>query len=272
MKENNKTPNFLIIGAPRAGTTWIDKNIRCHPEIFLPAKKEIHFFDNDFDKGLDYYSSFFSSATDEKAIGEITPSYLHRGNVAERIFDTLGDIKLILCLRNPTERLYSRYWNAKGKFKENKDLSFEEKIQTKEEFITEGFYYNHLEKYLRLFSKENILILFYEDLSNDPTNFLKSIYTFLEVDESFEAPLINGKINAAASKKLLGKSILLNYLSRGLRKIKFYSYSQKIESLNRAKLPSMKAETRKWLTQEVYLKSNKELEKFLGKDLNHWNV
>ncbi|UZS00179.1 sulfotransferase domain-containing protein [Chondrinema litorale] len=271
MLENQKKPNFLIIGAPRAGTTWIDKNIRCHPEIYLPPKKEVHFFDNNYEKGVDYYMSNFDGVSNEKAIGEITPSYLHRDQIAEKIYRTLGDIKLIMCLRNPTERLYSRYWNAKSKFAENKNLSFEEKINSKEEFIQEGLYFTHIEKYLKLFSKENILILLYDDLKNDPELFLKSIYNFLEVDAEFKAPLMNNKINSASSKKLLGKSIILNYLSRGLRKAKLYQISQKIEDVNSVKLPQMKYETKKWLTEEVYYESNKKLEGMIGKTLDSWN-
>ena len=70
-------PNFLVVGAQRAGTTWLDAILRQHPEIYLPVKrKEIHFFDKNFSKGETWYSGFFpddSAASDYKAIGEITP-------------------------------------------------------------------------------------------------------------------------------------------------------------------------------------------------------
>ncbi|WP_020529662.1 sulfotransferase domain-containing protein [Flexithrix dorotheae] len=264
-------PNFIIIGSPRAGTTWIDNNIRCHPEIFMPKKKELHFFDRDFEKGLAYYHSYFDTVTNEKVIGEATPSYLHKPGIAQKIYDTLGkDIKIIVSLRHPVDRLYSRYWNAKSKFNENKNLTFEEKIKSKQEFISEGLYASHLKKYYELFPAENILVLLFDDLEEDPAKFLKKIYQFLKVDESYIAPLTNGKINAASSKPKLGKSILLNYSSRFFRKIHLYTLSQTLEKLNQKKLPKMDPKTRSWLIDEVYKESNNELEVLLGRNLDSW--
>jgi hypothetical protein len=67
-------PNFILIGAPRAGTTWIAKNLEAHPDIFIPRKKELHFFDYQYSDGLESYASYFRDAGDAKAIGEATPA------------------------------------------------------------------------------------------------------------------------------------------------------------------------------------------------------
>jgi hypothetical protein len=80
-------PNFLVIGARRAGTTWIHRKLSQHPQVFMPmAIKELHFFDRHFNMGLDHYRLFFSDANGEHhAIGEATPAYLHTPDVCARI-------------------------------------------------------------------------------------------------------------------------------------------------------------------------------------------
>ena len=62
-------PDFILIGAARAGTTWISKNLGEHPEIFIPRKKELHFFDSQYPKGLEFYESFFRNVGTASAIG-----------------------------------------------------------------------------------------------------------------------------------------------------------------------------------------------------------
>ena len=111
-------PTFLVIGAPRSGTTWIARNLREHPEICLSKKKELHFFDRDenYERGIAYYESFFTRCSEQQhAIGEATPDYIHVPVAAKRIKEHLPHAKLIVSLRNPRDRVYSRDWNARGK-------------------------------------------------------------------------------------------------------------------------------------------------------------
>ena len=106
-------PNLLGLGAQRAGTTWLDGVLRGHPDIFLPSRrKEVHFFDRYFQRGVDWYSTYFpriSLASDFKWIGEITPAYLYDPSVPARILATLPDCHFIVTLRNPADRAYSQY-------------------------------------------------------------------------------------------------------------------------------------------------------------------
>lgn len=110
-------PNFLIIGAQKAGTSWLAYQLEKHPEIYLP-KKEIHYFDKGFNyqKGLSWYEKQFDEVTEQKAIGEKTPEYLwangegwedHQSDVHQKIFQTLPEAKLIVTLRNPVDRAIS---------------------------------------------------------------------------------------------------------------------------------------------------------------------
>lgn len=264
-------PNFLIIGAPRAGTTWIQKNLIQHPEVFMPSKKEIHFFDRFYEEGIGFYEKYFEGVTDQKAIGEATPAYLHREPVAQRIYEHLGPVKMIVTLRNPVDRLYSRYWNSRGKFIENKGLSFEEKIMAKPEFIEEGFYAEHLNRYLDIFPKENILVMFFDDIKKDSVGFLREIFEFIGVDPNYDSSLADQRVNTSDSKKLLVKSKPLYYVSKATRKLYLDSLATKLEDMNRATLPPMTKETRKWLIDNYYRDKNEALANLLDRDLSTWN-
>src|SRR5437868_3900524 len=102
-------PNFLCVGAQKAGTTTLYEILKQHPDIFLPKKiKETKFFvyEEKFQRGKTWYEKeFFSEVKNEKAFGEIDPAMMFEEKSAQRIFDTLGkDVKLIFVFRNPVAR------------------------------------------------------------------------------------------------------------------------------------------------------------------------
>jgi hypothetical protein len=265
-------PNFLIVGAPRAGTTWMAKNLMEHPEVYMPRIKETHFFDLEYDKGIEYYKKYFNKVSDEKAVGEGTPNYLFLKEIPALLHKYMPEAKLIFTLRNPVDRLYSRYWNAKAKYESNAELSFEDKIKLKPLFIEEGFYYDHLVRYYELFPKENFLILLYEDIKIQPEEFMKKVYRFLQIDEHFNSPLLRNKINSAASKKKLAKSELLWNVSRGLMRLRIFKLAKYVEKINTIAYPRLEPETRKWLLEDVYMEKNKKLEELIGVNLDSWNT
>jgi hypothetical protein len=266
-------PNFLVIGAPRAGTTWIERHLRQHPQIFLPERKELHFFDREenFSRGIEHYRSFFRGADGADAVGEATPDYLHHPLAPARIKQYLGeDVKLIVSLRDPVERAYSRYWNARGKFAENEGLSFEEKIARKPQFIYEGYYFDHLSRYLEHFDRRNILCLLFDDLKADGPAFMRTIYDFLAVDSGFVPRHSESVVNASASKKRNGRSAVLFYLRGAAAKLRLDTLADKLDELNRAPIPPLAPDTRRRLLHEHYLAQIEALEGLLGRDLASW--
>jgi len=130
MHKNQSLPNFLCAGAAKCGTTSLHAILAEHPQIFLPQRKEIHFFENNgnYSKGLDWYSKYFKNANEKKVIGEITADYMFFDYVPERIIEALGkNIKIIFMLRNPVDRSYSEYlFNVRRGFFKG---TFEEAIQ-----------------------------------------------------------------------------------------------------------------------------------------------
>lgn len=145
-------PNFIIVGAAKAGTRALIDYLDQHNEIYT-YPDEIHFFSKNYNKGIDWYQKFFKNVNDEKAIGEKSPSYFTSSKTPERIFQNIPDVKLIFLLRNPVDRAYSHYWHAVrgGRIKNG----FEEKIKNEGNNILEtGKYAKYINKYLKFFKKE----------------------------------------------------------------------------------------------------------------------
>ena len=97
----SKLPSFLCVGAQKAGTTTLHSLLGLHPMIFLPPRKEVHYFSLHYKEGLEWYSNFFAMAKEKQLAGEITPYYLFHPYVAERIAQDLDEVRIIILLRDP---------------------------------------------------------------------------------------------------------------------------------------------------------------------------
>src|ERR687895_490160 len=107
-------PNFLIIGAAKAGTTSMWAYLREHPQVFMAEPKELHFFvaESNWKRGMRWYESHFQDATNAVAIGEACGAYTRfprfRG-VSERIASIVPHARLIYLVRHPIDRMVSNY-------------------------------------------------------------------------------------------------------------------------------------------------------------------
>lgn len=219
-------PNFLILGAQKAGTTALYHYLNQHPQIYMSPTKEPGFFDfegqePDFcgprDKALyaqvttdlEAYSHLFAGATNEIAIGEATTWYLYSPKAPERIHHYIPDAKLIVVLRNPVERAYSSFMH--GIRDERETLDFAQALEAETERIEQnweylwryrdmGRYYAQLKRYFSYFKSEQLKIYLYEDLNNHPAAVLTDIWQFLGVDANF-IPEVFTRINISGTRK-----------------------------------------------------------------------
>lgn len=195
-------PNFLIIGAARAGTTTIYNHLKDHPDVYLPAQKrpEPHFFlkESEYARGIDYYEQrFFAAWRNERAVGEASTSYLFGELVPRRIRQALPDIKLICVLRNPVERAFSGYWHTVKNGLEK--LSFEEAVAQEAArkaelagtamgeiapfaYVERGLYHQQLLRWFAEFPRPQMRIVIFDDFVDDPDKGLREIAAFLGVD------------------------------------------------------------------------------------------
>ena len=288
-------PNFLCVGAQKAGTTTLHDILIQHPEIYLPEIKETKFFQDNskYKKGLNYYEKeFFGKWNGERAIGEIDPDYMYFEYVPERIYKHLGkDIKLIFMLRNPVDRAYSHYWMSYRRGYETE--TFERAIELEQErikidefhrshfsYIDRGFYAKQIKRYLKLFPKENMLfIIFEEDFLKNRKKTIKSILSFIGVSCEVELNL-DIKSNPASiyRLKILRDFIYKpNYIKKiGKILIPHKKLRQKIirtlDKLNQKpiKPPKLDKNFRKKLLFTYFINDIKELEDIIEKSLITW--
>jgi hypothetical protein len=128
--KNHHLPDFIIVGAMKAGTTTVKDYLRKHSNVFIPHDELFFFSSSDYNKGLTFYSKYFEDYSNEKIIGEKTTTYSYDLNTPGRIFEFNPEVKLIWVLRNPVSRSYSNYWHVVKQGKER--LSFEDSIKKEE--------------------------------------------------------------------------------------------------------------------------------------------
>ena len=173
-------PDFVVVGFPRCGTTWLYEVLRLHPRIFLPVRKEINFFNRAYDKGFDWYMAYFADAKLDQIAGDISPVYAEYPEVPERIHAALPDAKIILIVRGHVARLRSSYWQLKRDGRRNDDfVEFLTGRSERSAYLERQRYAPMLEAYLRLFSRERVLALVYEDLRAEPRAAIDRIVKFL---------------------------------------------------------------------------------------------
>ncbi len=207
-------PNFLIIGAAKAGTTSLYHYLRQHPDVYLPEQKETNFFalegapldfrgpgDREFISSFSVtrfedYLSLFSGVTTESAVGEVSPMYLYSSQAPIRIRDYVPDAKLICILRNPVERAFSHFLMFVRDHREPYRRDFARAISAERgrmehgwewawNYVDIGFYGKQLARYYSLFEREQIRVYLYEDLEKDPVSTVQDMFHYLGVDSGF---------------------------------------------------------------------------------------
>ncbi|MHC5822038.1 MAG: sulfotransferase family protein, partial [Nostoc sp.] len=194
--------NFLIIGMGKGGTSSLYHYLCQHPKIIPATKKELHFFNKNFDLGLDWYLAHFPPLPVEGGFltGEATPWYLSSYEVEKRVFQLFPKIKLIAILRNPVTRAISEYYMNLKLMKEHRSLEVamtseleilkgivdptqvsEKYWQTEQGYLWSGFYFYFLEKWMAVFPREQFLILRGEDLYSQTDKTMKQVYEFLGI-------------------------------------------------------------------------------------------
>jgi len=209
-------PQFIIVGAQKAGTTSLYHYLARHPDVIPPAHKEIHYFDLNSEKRIDWYRMHFARYFKENAsqnenrkatsiiTGEASPYYLFHPNVPRRLASLLPNAKILILLRNPVDRAYSHYQMAKRYGVES--LSFEKAIEAEPDrlsgveeqmardplhydfhhhqhsYLARGEYIRQIRRWQRFFDPSQMMIIRTEDMRARTPDVLRNVFTFLELD------------------------------------------------------------------------------------------
>ena len=282
-------PNFLIVGAPKSGTTSLYHYLGQHPDISFPEMKEPKYFsfaserlnsDNKFIKNLNRftikteaeYLELFKSLN-SRCIGEASPQYFASPQAPERIASFNSEMKILLLLRNPAIRAYSP-WKHNRQNRVEKIANFKkafflsgkrdpnsENIYTN--YFEDGLYAKHLNNYINFFPVRQIHIVFFDDFISSPEKTLKDVIGFLDPS----IPIIKLKTTSVyMSTTYSPKYPIIERIAK-LTKFRFPNLSNNLQSFN--KIGPIKTESYKLLL-EYYLEDIKQLEAMTGRDLSNW--
>ena len=294
-------PNFLIIGAPRSGTTSLTEYLRQHPNVFMSDIKEPHFFafqgrDIDFCGPRDQetmesyivsdwqdYKALFRGSEEADAIGEASAMYMYSDEAASRINQCLPDVRMIAILRNPIDRAYSHYLRMRRMCREPLD-SFTAALEAEDRRVEEnwawpwhyvrmGFYHRQLGRYFEKFKEDQIKVYLFDEFKEKPKKVVKNICSFLDIKDKFDTSVerynVSGKpkskhLNRAVEKKYPLKEVLKRFVPGRIRK-KVKRGLRKI-NLKKTELRDQK----RYELYDVYEKEINRLEDSISRDLSHW--
>ncbi len=271
---SGRMPDFLVIGAVKAATSWLRKQLQVNQAIFMPTG-EPHYFTSEYERGEAYYRDLFANPhAGAVRFGEKSADYLAHPLAAARIAATLPDARLIVQLRNPVERAYSDY---KMLFRRGTVTGQPEEYLTsldnpQPRFLQDGLYAGHLSRWLDLFPAENIHVFLYDDVKNDPRGTIERVSAHIGVDPVFDADFASRRQNDSTRSFLpLPVRKVLAPLKRSVKPLRGKHWFEATRSLLAKPIvyPPLSPETRKRL-EGFYAKDIARLEQMLHRDLSHW--
>lgn len=271
-------PNFLIIGATKAGTTSLYDYMRQHPDVFMPGRiKEPNFFCYHGQTGgiripvktAEAYRALFAEAAGESAVGEASPHYLSFPGTARRIKAMLPAVRIIASLRNPVDRSFSVYqMNLRDKG-HNEGVPYLAALRN-DPWLREG-YRDNLQSYFAEFPASNVKVILFEDITRAPLETLRGLFGFLEVDGDF-APDISRVSNAGGLPRLKRLHSLLN--SNRAKRIGHLLPAPLVAAAKRLRERNLEKQSlppaERAAALEIFREDILRTQDLIGRDLGHW--
>lgn len=287
-------PNFLILGAMKAGTTSLYHYLGQHPQVYMSPKKEPHYFAygdmplptetarymSHIVQTRDAYDRLFAGASGRAAVGEASTSYLSSERAVGRIAEALPGVRLIAVLRQPAERAHSHFvFNHKRFFEIEPD--FQKALDAEDardaagwgprfHYRRKGYYAEQLSRYFAVFPRERVLVLLYDDLQRDAVGVVRRIYRFLEIDEGFE-PDVSVRYNISGVSRNRAIDVALRTLHPVRRSLERALPAKFVSAVGRVLIqkPPPPSAIHARLTKH-YRPDILKLQDLINRDLSHW--
>ena len=285
-------PNFIVIGAAKAGTTALYWYLAEHPAVFMSRVKETNFFAYNVDpagqllygdpdvhrfpvKTLEEYEALFRDVGSATAIGEASPLYLEAPQSAARMRAVVPHARIIGSIRHPVDRAYSdylMYLRRRGReFDPARELTPSASWARRDSrWMQVSRYHPQLERYFEAFPRERIHVLLFDDIRRSVVQATQAVYRFLEVDPSFvpdfdtphapggvpAVPLLEGLLAKAAALRPWVPTTAANWVRR-----------MRAKTLRKAPAlpPGLRHELTAHFRDDIGRTSN-----LIGRDLDHW--
>ncbi|NNF65062.1 MAG: sulfotransferase [Acidimicrobiia bacterium] len=270
---DSRVSDLLILGAMRSGSTSLYRYLGAHPDIYL-APKELGFFTNHFDQGLDWYREQFAGRT-EAVVGEATADYLARPSAMRRIVTTLPHAKLVASLREPVARAFSHHGllSTRGVDKRSFAEAIDEELAAVAEhgpdaegvfYLSHGLYDVHLRRWFDLVDRDRLQLVVFDDLRGAPQKVYQDLCRHLGVADT-EVPDIVGE---AVNPYVTFRSIPLRKLSQRMPRPMGRAIAR-LNTRQNAARPEMSLGTKAKLV-DFYRQRIDAVEALTGLDLSRW--
>ena len=290
-----RLPNFIVIGAAKAGTTALYWYLAEHSEVFMSRVKETNYFAYGVDaegkllygnpdihhfpvKTSGEYEKLFADAGKAHAIGEVSPLYLESPQAAARIRQRLPGAKIICCIRHPVDCAYSDYLmylrNRSRRFDPVHQLSAtSEWARPDSHWMRIGRYYEQLLRYFHAFPRDQIHVFLFDDLKKNPRAVVQGLYRFVGVDPKFEPDFATPhNIGGMPASRLLEGV----FTSRTLKAVvepwipkQAANWVRSLRTRNMRQAPALPAELKRELTSH-FREDIAQTSNLIGRNLEHW--
>ena len=291
--------DFMGIGAPKCGTTWLFYALGQHPDICLSEPKEPRYFSRtDFctpsshgnneplasDRNeltdLAWYARHYRHCGPDSVKGEFSTDYMYNECAPARIHRYFPNIKLLVCLRNPVDWAYSWYSARRDYYKGTTFQTFEDQLDYDPGFLYVGYYAKYLKNYLTYFAKEQIKIIQFDDIARQPEQTLRDLFRFLALDPEVPLDLSLVPRNTTKRSRFVSPVPLMKWFSawmiehnqakllRKIRNLGLDNMILRLTTVDSTREP-MNQQTRERL-QQLYSDEIDELESLFGLDLAAW--
>jgi hypothetical protein len=201
-------PNFVIIGAQKSATTFLQVCLNDHPDVYLPPGETPFFESPDYERSGPADLEALFHRRPEPCLGIKRPSYIGRPEVAARILRHLPDARIVAVLRNPVERAVSAYHhNVRygflpalpieiGMKRILSEPGFSLQHKRAPEIIECGYYFKYLSQYAAYKQRQRLLVLLHDEIRSDPLKSVQKAYAFLGVPKAH----VPGKLHRRPQK------------------------------------------------------------------------
>lgn len=238
MTDDSQLPTFLVIGAMKTGTSSLYHYLRHHPEVFMPDKKEPHYFVSEYadgvqwrngtwQNGVQWYRSLFAEGATATARGEASTTYSKWPDypgVPERIVAAVPDVRLVYVVRDPIKRMCSHYQHDVVRHLQR--MPIDRAFTEDPSYLNASRYATQIRQYLDCFDASQLLVISSEDLRANREQTVSRVYRFIGVDPEFTPENIDTemyqtaerRVHTAAFAQLRGRR-MVKHLPNGMRRL-----------------------------------------------------
>ena len=271
----HKIPSYkhvFVIGAQKAGTTWLQHTFDIDPKFYLPQQQEVHFFDRRQNENIAKYIELYNECNEKQISVDVTPAYLSVRGVIEKIQKNIDIFsaypKFVVLLREPVARAFAAYqmYLNKGRRYDN----FFDALNNDPEITEKSLYGKHIERWLNIFPKQDFKFVFFDEILSDPEHVYTEISNFLDLPDAISdyykgIPINSGGIDKSTiipAMKRKGGRLLRNFgLNSAVHVLKKSNMIRMLEKKNQKKLT---LDSQTWsIAKKIFLEDIDKLDKLI---------